>query len=309
MRMTGTFVLRRLALAVAVLLTVSMISFGLLHLSGDLASALAGDQASSQYVEFLRHEYGLDRPLPVQYAAWLGRVLTGDLGRSFYFGQPVTALLRDRLPITMTLGAMALVIALAFAIPAGMLAALRRDTWVDHLLQAIALGGQAMPTFWLGFLLIILFGVQLNWLPISGGTSLQHFIMPALALAAFVMPAFLRITRSEMIDALRADYVRTAHALGHRPVTVLFSHALRNAILPVVSVGAVQAGFMLGGSIVVETVFALQGTGYLAWEAIAQNDYPVVQAVVLTTSAIFVLATLAADLLNAALDPRIALGA
>lgn len=306
--MTVTFLLRRLVLTIAVLLTVSMISFGLLHLSGDLASALAGDQASSQYVEFLRHEYGLDRPLPIQYLAWLGRVLTGDFGRSFYFGEPVTVLLRERLPVTLTLGAMALVIALAVAIPAGMLAASRRDTWVDHLLQVIALGGQAMPTFWLGFLLIILFGVQLRWLPISGGDTLRHYIMPSLALAAFVMPAFLRITRSEMIAALGADYVRTARALGHRPVTVLFSHALRNAILPVVSVGAVQAGFMLGGSIVVETVFALQGTGYLAWEAIAQNDYPVVQAVVLTMSAIFVLTTLIADLLNAALDPRIALG-
>ncbi len=306
--MTGSFLLRRLALAVAVLLTVSMISFGLLHLSGDLASALAGDQASSQYVEFLRHEYGLDRPLPVQYAAWLGRVLTGDLGRSFYFGEPVTTLLRERLPVTLTLGLMALLIALVVAIPAGMLAALRRDTWVDHLLQAIALGGQAMPTFWLGFLLIILFGVQLRWLPISGGNTLLHFVLPSLTLAAFVLPAFMRITRGEMIAALGADYVRTARALGHRPRTVLFSHALRNAILPVVSVGAVQAGFMLGGSIVVETVFALQGTGYLAWEAIAQNDYPVVQAVVLTMSAIFVLTTLIADVLNAALDPRIVLG-
>lgn len=306
--MTARFLFRRLVLTVAVLLTVSMISFGLLHLSGDLASALAGDQASSQYVTFLRHEYGLDRPLPIQYAAWLGRVLSGDFGRSFYFGQPVTALLRERLPVTMTLGAMALVIALAFAIPAGMLAALKRDTWVDHLLGAVALGGQAMPTFWLGFLLIMLFGVQLRWLPIAGGTSLLHFVMPSLALAAFVMPAFLRITRGEMIAALGSDYVRTARALGHRPVTVLFRYGLRNAILPVVSVGAVQAGFMLGGSIVVETVFALQGTGYLAWEAIAQNDYPVVQAVVLTMSAIFVLTTLIADLLNAALDPRIALG-
>jgi peptide/nickel transport system permease protein len=307
--MTGRFLLRRLVLAVAVLLTVSMISFGLLHLSGDLASALAGDQASSQYVEFLRHEYGLDRPLPVQYGAWLGRVLSGDLGRSYYFGKPVTELLLERLPVTMTLGAMALAIALAFAVPAGMLAALRRDTWVDHLLGAIALGGQAMPTFWLGFLLIILFGVDLRWLPISGGGSVAHYVMPSLALAAFVTPAFLRITRGEMIAALGSDYVRTARALGHRPLTVLFGHALRNAILPVVSVGAVQAGFMLGGSIVVETVFALQGTGYLAWEAIAQNDYPVVQAVVLTMSAIFVLTTLIADLLNAALDPRIVLGA
>ncbi len=306
--MTVRYLLRRLLLAAAVLLTVSMISFGLLHLSGDLASALAGDQANSQYVEFLRHEYGLDRPLPIQYAAWLGRVLSGDLGKSFYFGDPVTHLLAERLPVTLTLGVMALAIALAFAIPAGMLAALHRDSWIDNLLQSIALGGQAMPTFWLGFLLIMLFGVQLRWLPISGGGTVLHYVLPSITLAVYVLPSFLRITRNEMITALSADYVRTARALGHGPMTILFSFALRNAILPVVSVGAVQAGFMLGGSIVVETVFALQGTGYLAWEAIAQNDYPVVQAVVLTMSAIFVLTTLVADLVNAALDPRIALG-
>lgn len=302
------FLVRRLAMAALVLLTVSMISFGLLHLSGDLASALAGDQASSQYVEFLRHEYGLDRPLPVQYADWLHRVLTGDFGHSFYFGRPVTALLAERLPITLALGGLALSIAVAVAVPLGVLAALRRDTWVDALIQAVSLVGQATPTFWLSFLLILLFGVQLRWLPIAGSGTPLHFVMPALALATFVMPAFLRITRSEMIEALDSDYVRTARAMGHRPAVVVLGHALGNAVLPVVSVAAVQAGFMPGGSIVVETIFALQGTGYLAWEAIAQNDYPVVQAVVLTVSALFVGATLAADLLNAALDPRLVLG-
>lgn len=295
-------------MAALVLLTVSMISFGLLHLSGDLASALAGDQASSQYVEFLRHEYGLDRPLFVQYADWLGRVARGDLGRSFYFGRPVTALLLERLPVTLALGGLALALAVTVAVPLGVLAALRRDTWVDQLVQTVSLVGQATPTFWLSFLLILLFGVQLRWLPIAGAATPLHFVMPAIALATFVMPAFLRITRSEMIEALDSDYVRTAWAVGHRPVVVVFQHALGNAVLPVVSVAAVQAGFMLGGSIVVETIFALQGTGYLAWEAIAQNDYPVVQAVVLTVSTLFVLTTLAADLLNAALDPRLVLG-
>lgn len=302
------FLLRRLAMAVAVLLTVSMISFGLVHLSGDLATALAGDQAGTQYIAFLRHEYGLDRTVPVQYFSWLGRVMTGDLGQSFYFGRPVTALLLERLPVTLTLGGTALMLSLTVAIPLGVLAAVRRDSWVDQAVQGISLVGQATPTFWLSFLLIMLFGVQLRWLPISGAGTWLHFVMPSMALAIFVMPAFLRITRAEMIEALDSDYVRTAWAMGHGPMVVVFYHALRNALLPVVSVAAVQTGFMLGGSIVVETIFALQGTGYLAWEAIAQNDYPVVQAVVLTISTIFVLSTLAADLLNATLDPRIGLG-
>jgi len=301
------FLLRRVAMAVAVLLTVSMISFSLVHLSGDLATSLAGDQAGTQYIAFLRHEYGLDQPVPVQYARWLGRVLSGDMGRSFYFGRPVTELLAERLPVTLTLGGMALLLALVAAIPLGVLAAVRRDTWVDQVVQTVALIGQATPTFWLSFLLILLFGVQLRWLPISGAATLLHFVMPATALAIFVMPAFLRITRAGMIEALESDYVRTAWAMGHGWPAVLFGHALRNAVLPVVSVAAVQTGFMLGESIVVETIFALQGTGYLAWEAIAQNDYPVVQAVVLTISTIFVLSTLAADMINAMLDPRIAL--
>jgi peptide/nickel transport system permease protein len=301
------YIIRRLLLAAAVMLTVSAISFGLLHLSGDLATALAGDQAGTQYIAFLRHEYGLDRPVPVQYASWLLRLLRGDFGRSFYFNQPVTTLLAGHLPVTLELGGLAMAIALLVAVPLGVLAAVQRDRWPDQAVQAVALVGQATPTFWLGFLLIMLFGVQLRWLPIAGAATPLHFVMPSLALAMFVMPAFLRITRAEMINALASDYVRTAWASGHRPMTVLFSHALRNAILPVVSVASVQAGFMLGGSVIVETVFALQGTGYLAWEAITQNDYPVVQAIVLTTSGIFVLTTLAADLLNAALDPRIAL--
>ncbi len=295
-------------MAAAVLVTVSFISFGLLHLSGDLATSLAGDAASSQYVEFLRHEYGLDRPLPVQYLDWLGRVLRGDLGRSFYFGQPVTTLLAAHLPITLELGGFATALALLVAIPLGVLAALWRDTVADHLIQAFSLIGQATPTFWLAFLLIMLFGVELRWLPIAGSDTGWHFVMPTVALAAFVMPAFLRITRTEMIGALGSDYVRTARAMGHRPAVVIFRHALRNAVLPVVSVAAVQAGFMLGGSVVVETIFALQGTGYLAWEAISQNDYPVVQAVVLTMSLIFVVTTLLADVLNALLDTRLVLG-
>lgn len=301
------FALRRGALALLVLLTVSLLSFALLKLSGDLATSLAGDQASSEYVAFLRKEYGLDQPLLVQYARWLGRTLTGDLGTSFYFGKPVAALLAEKAPVTATLGLAALCFAVVLSVPLGIAAALRRDRWVDRAVLVIALLGQATPTFWLCFLMILLFGINLGLLPVSGAASAAHFVMPTIALGYYALPAFTRIVRAGMIETLASDYVRTARAKGLRPPTVVFKHALRNALVPLVSVSAVQLGFMLGGSVVIETIFALHGVGYLAWEAISQNDYPVVQAIVLLVSAIYVVLTLLADLLNAAIDPRIRL--
>jgi peptide/nickel transport system permease protein len=169
----------------------------------------------------------------------------------------------------------------------------------------VALLGQAIPTFWLCFLMILLFGINFAWLPISGSTTWAHYVMPAVALGYYATPAFTRITRAGMIEALASDYVRTARAKGVRRPVVVLKHALRNALVPVVSVAAVQFGFMLGGSVVIETIFAMHGVGYLAWQAISQNDYPVVQAIVLTVASIYVMLTLTADLLNAAIDPRI----
>jgi peptide/nickel transport system permease protein len=302
------FFVRRGTLALLVLLTVSMISFGLLKLSGDLAISLTGEQASADYAAFIRKEYGLDQPLPVQYARWLFRTLSGDLGNSYYFGKPVTALLLEKLPVTLILGLSALVFAVVISIPLGIVGALNRDTIIDRLVLLVALFGQAMPTFWLCFLMILLFGINLGWLPVSGAGTPAHFIMPAIALGYFAMPAFTRITRAGMIEVMGSDYIRTARAKGLRPRPVILKHALRNALVPVVSVAAVQLGFMLGGSVVIETIFALHGVGYLAWEAISQNDYPVVQAIVLLIGAIYVALTLAADLLNAAIDPRIRIG-
>lgn len=301
------FVLRRCLVAVLVLLTVSLLSFGLLKLSGDLATTMAGDQAGADYVAFLRKEYGLDRPLPVQYLHWLGRAMTGDLGTSFFYGSPVTDLVAERLPITMTLGLSALMFAVTLSIPLGVLAALRPDSWIDRAVLGIALLGQATPTFWLCFLMILLFGINLRLLPISGTASPAHYVMPTIALGYYAAPAFTRIVRAGMIEALASDYVRTARAKGLRPPAVVLRHALRNALVPVVSVAAVQLGFMLGGSVVIETIFALHGVGYLAWQSISQNDYPVVQAIVLTVACFYVVLTLAADLLNALVDPRIRL--
>jgi peptide/nickel transport system permease protein len=300
-----SFLLRRATVAFLVLVTVSILSFGLLKLSGDLAIALAGDQGNAEYVAFLRKEYGLDDPIIVRYLRWLGRTLSGDLGTSFYFGKPVTELLAEKLPVTLILGLSALLLAIFLSIPLGIAAALAQDTWIDRSVLLLALLGQGMPTFWLSFLLILLLGVNLQVLPVSGASTPAHFVMPAIALGYYAMPAFTRITRAGMIEALASDYVRTAHAKGLLRTKIILKHALRNALVPVVSVAAVQLGFMLGGSVVIETIFALHGVGYLAWEAISQNDYPVVQAIVLIIAAIYVVLTLLADFLNAMIDPRI----
>lgn len=302
-----SYLTRRLLLAALVLVTVSLLSFSLLKLSGDLATSLAGEQASAAYADFLRQQYGLDQPIIVQYGRWLLRTLSGDLGTSFYFGKPVAELLAEKLPVTMTLGLAALLLAVTVAIPLGIVAAMAQDSWIDRAVLMLALLGQGMPTFWLSFLLILLFGINLQWLPVSGAASPAHFVMPALALSYYAMPAFTRITRAGMIEALASDYVRTARAKGLRLGVIVMRHALRNALVPVISIAAVQLGFMLGGSVVIETIFALHGVGYLAWEAISQNDYPVVQAIVLVIAAVYVVLTVIADLLNVVVDPRIRL--
>jgi peptide/nickel transport system permease protein len=301
------YVVRRLGMAVAVLFTISLVSFFLLKLSGDLATSLARD-SSGAYVEFLRRQYGLDQPIVVQYGQWLGRAMTGDLGTSFYFNEPVAALFAARLPVTMLLSLMAIVLALAISLPLGILAALNEDRLGDRLIQLFALSGQAMPVFWSSYLFIIFFALQLRVLPISGGASFAGLVMPALTLALFTMPALLRITRAGMSDALASDYVRTARAKGLRWSVIVTRHALRNALVPLIGIAAVQFGLLLGGSVVVETIFAIDGIGYFSWQAISQNDFPVVQATVLVVSAFYVLLTLAADLLSAWIDPQFKLG-
>jgi peptide/nickel transport system permease protein len=302
------FAARRALLALLVALTVSVICFLLVQLSTDIATAMAGEGARSEDIELIRKQYGFDRPLVVQYLDWLGRAATGDFGDSFYFRTPVAAIVWERMGTTLTLGAMALSFALTLSIPLGVAAAVRPNSWIDRLTLTVAVIGQAMPPFWFALLLILFFGLTLRWLPISGSETWAHFVMPALALSYYATPAIMRLTRAGMLEVLQADYIRTARAKGLRPVRVLFKHALRNAIIPVVALAAVQLGFMLGGSVVIETVFALHGLGYLAWESIAHNDFPVVQAIVLMVSLFYIVLTLIADLLNAWLDPRIRVG-
>lgn len=301
----GRFLFRRLLVALLVAATVMTVSFLLTRLSGDLAISIAGPNATQQDVELVRHAYGLDRPLWIQYFDWVGRALRGDFGESYFFKDRVSNLIAQRLPITMSLGLVGLGIALVVALPLGIVAAVRENTWVDRAVMMVALIGQAMPSFWLGLILMIVLGLQLGWLPISGTGSWEHYVMPGIVLAFSAIPSLMRLTRSGMIDALASDYIRTARAKGLSRLSILVKHGLRNAAIPVVSIAAVQLGFMLGGSIVIETVFALHGVGFLAWESISKNDFPVVQAVVLVLALIYVGLTLLADLLNAVLDPRL----
>lgn len=299
------YTLRRLALAIAVALTVSIISFALLHLSVDLATAIAGPEATAAQVETLRHQFGLDRPVTSQYLDWLWHAVHLDFGRSFFFQSSVVDLVAERLPVTLKLGGIALAIAVLVAIPLGVAAALYRDTWVDRLALFVAVIGQAMPSFWFGLTLILVFAVELKWLPVAGNSSWQHFVLPAIALGYYATPAMMRLTRTGMLDVLGADYIRTARAKGLTPARVVIRHALRNALIPVVALAAVELGFMLGGSVVIESVFSLQGLGQLAWDAISRNDFPVVQAVVLIIAMFYIGLTFLADIANAALDPRL----
>jgi peptide/nickel transport system permease protein len=299
------YTFRRLGLALLVAVAVSLVSFMLIRMSGDPAIALAGENASASEIEYVRKQYGFDRPLVIQYLDWGLRVLKGDFGESPYFNQPVTTVIGDRIGVTMTLGLCALTFAVVLSIPLGVLAATRPNTWIDRLALSISVMGQAMPSFWFGLIMMIFFGVYLRWLPISGSDTWAHFVMPTIALGYYATPAFMRLTRSGMLEVLASDHIRTARAKGLRWPKILYKHALRNAIIPVVSLAAVQLGFMLGGSIVIESVFAIHGIGYLAWQSIGRSDLPVVQSIVLLLSMIYVFLTFLSDLLNAFLDPRI----
>jgi len=299
------FFVRRLIVALLVAATVMTVAFTLTRLSGDLAISIAGANATQADVEAVRKAYGLDRPLVTQYFDWVGRAVTGDLGESYFFKTRVSSLIGERMPVTLTLGLTGLVIALLVSLPLGILAAVRENTPIDRLVQFVALFGQAMPSFWLGLVMMITFGLWLGWLPISGTDSWQSFIMPGIVLAFSAIPALSRLTRAGMIQALGSDYIRTARAKGLSRLSILLKHALRNAAIPVVAIAAVQLGFMLGGSIVIEQVFALHGVGFLAWESIQKNDFPVVQSVVLVLAVIYIALTMFADLLNAVLDPRL----
>jgi peptide/nickel transport system permease protein len=299
------YLVKRLGLAVLVALTVSVIAYMLLYLSGDPALAIAGEGARQADIDLIRKTYGFDRPLIVQYGDWLLKLLQGDLGVSMYFKTDVAPLIFSKLSTTLLLALYALAVALVISVPLGVLAAIYKNSWIDRLCLAVAVVGQAMPNFFFALILIMLFSISWRLLPVSGSGTWQHFVMPAITLGYYAAPAFMRLIRAGMIEVLGADYIRTARAKGLPTHTVIFKHALRNAIVPVVALAAVQLGFLLGGSIVIETIFALDGLGYLAYQSITFKDYPVTQIIVLLLSVIYILLTLASDIANAWLDPRI----
>ena len=277
-------------------------------MNGAASCTAAGEGARQQDIELIRQTYGLDRPLIVQYLDWLGRTLGGDLGQSLYFKTGVAGLIADKIGTTLWLGLFSIIFALSLSIPLGVVAALRPNSWVDRLALGLAVVGQALPNFFFALLLIMIFSIQLRWLPVSGSGTWLHFVMPTIALGYYVTPPLMRLVRAGMIEVMNADFIRTARAKGQTPTRVVMRHALRNALVPVVALAAVQLGFLLGGSIVIETIFALDGLGYLAYQSITHKDFPVTQAVLMLLAVTYVMLTLMGDLMNAWIDPRLRAG-
>ncbi|MBV9967610.1 MAG: ABC transporter permease [Alphaproteobacteria bacterium] len=308
------FLVRRVALIVPTLFFVSLLIFGLQQLlPGDPATALAGEDRDPAVIAFIREKYHLDEPLPVRYALWVKGVAQGDLGESIRIKRPVLELIKEKLPVTGELALMALCIALAIGLPAGIVAAVKNGTPIDYGASMAALWGLSIPNFWLGILLILLFSVQLGLLPASGfvspGESLRQnlltLIMPAFVLGNAIAAVMMRHTRSAMLQVLSADFVRTARAKGLPEVRVVLRHALRNALIPVVTLGALEFGQLLSGAVLTEQVFTIPGFGKLIVDAVFNRDYAVVQGVVLFTAFAYIMLNLLADIAYVVLNPRL----
>lgn len=301
----GRFIVRRLMLAIPVLIGVSIIAFLILHLSpGDPAELLAGDEATQADIQLIREEFGLDKPLTTQYFRFIRGVFTGEL-ISMKYEIPVMEIVGKRLKNTLILSSAAIVISVVIGIMAGILSAVHRYSWIDYLSTFIALLGVSMPVFWWGLLMILLFSVTLMWLPSGGMGGIRHLIMPAIALGTASTGIIARMTRSSMLDVLQQDYITTAVAKGLKQKLVIYRHALRNALIPTVTVIGLQFGYMLAGAVLTESVFSWPGIGRLLVDSIMGRDYPVVQTALLVIALIFVLANLVVDVLYALLDPRI----
>ncbi len=299
------YILQRVALALAVAVVLSFVTFLLLNFATDPAYAIAGEDAEPEVVEQIRKTYGFDRPVLVRYAEWAGGVLRGDFGESYYWNKPVAELVADRAPVTLLLAVMSLSVTVVIALPLGIVAALNPNSALDRMALGIAVSAQAVPNFWLGLIMIILFAVQWRLLPVSGDATLMHFVLPSIVLGASSVPAVMRLTRTGMLDVMESDYIRTARAKGFRGAALVRRHALRNALLPVISVLAVQLGAKFSGSVITETIFAINGLGRLALESILGSDIPTVQILIFLFAIVFVAMNLLADILNAALDPRL----
>ena len=308
------FLIKRLASLVPTLVLVSMLIFGLQQLlPGDPAKILAGEDQDPQVVAYLRTKLHLDEPLPLRYAHWVGGVLRGDLGESVRSQEPVLKLILQKLPVTVELALLAMAIALVIGIPAGIVSAVRRGGVWDYAANVFALWGLSTPNFWLGILMILLFSVNLGWLPASGyvspfedlGANLRSMLMPAFVLGNAIAAVLMRHTRSAMLQVLSADYVRTARAKGLNERTVVIKHALRNALTPIITLGALELGTLLSGAVLTEQVFTIPGFGKLIVDSVFNRDYLVVQGVVLVTASAYMTLNLLADLAYFLVNPRL----
>ena len=306
-------VVRVLAL-VPMLLALSIASFALVHvIPGDPALVMMGGEGTAQAVEALRHQLGLDRPLHVRYLEWLGKIVRGDLGQSLYNRTQVSEELLWRMPTTLSLVTLALLLSIGIGIPAGLLSAAFRNSWIDHAARLLTLVSLSLPSFWLGLMLIIFFSLWLDLLPIVGyepitrgvGKAIPYLILPSLALGTHLAALLTRLTRSSMLEVLSQDYVRTARAKGLRDRAVLMRHALRNALIPLVTVIGINMGILLGGTAVIETVFVLPGVGQLVVRSLYNRDLPVIQGLILYVAVVYVLINLIVDILYTYLDPRL----
>lgn len=301
----GTFVARRLLESATVLLGVSFLAFAVLFLSGDPTYLMIPENYTRQQIAEFRHAMGFDRPWYVQYGDFLARAVRGDFGVSLRSQLPALPLVMERMPATLELAVAAMLLSLAVAVPTGIVAATHRRTVVDSASMVGSLVGQSAPGFWIGLMLILVFGVNLRWLPVSGRGGLSHLVLPGVTLAMYSMGRNARVVRASMLDALGHDFIRTAYAKGASRLAVLYRHALRNALLPIVTLVGLDFGVLLGGAIITETVFAWPGVGRLVINAIYEKDFPIVEASVVLIAAIFVLLNLCVDVAYGYLDPRI----
>ncbi|MFN8521598.1 MAG: ABC transporter permease [Chloroflexota bacterium] len=303
--MTLSFVAQRLGQSAVVLILVSIVSFALILLSGDPVAMMLPIHASEADRLALQRQLGLDRPLVVQYLSFVGQAARGDLGESIKFNQPVLPLIASKLPLTLTLAAAAVTIAVVVGIPLGIATGTRQHTATDYVGTVFSLLAMAVPTFWIGLMLILILGDYFRLLPVGGSGGIQHLIMPALALSAHSTGLVTRLTRASIVDELRQNYVVTAHSKGLSSATVQYGHVLRNALIPTVTVVALQFGALIGGSVIVEAVFSWPGAGWLLMQGVLARDLPLVRALVLIIGAIFILLNLLVDLSYRLLDPRI----
>jgi peptide/nickel transport system permease protein len=307
------FLARRVLIAVPTIILISIFVFGLQHLlPGDPVLVMAGEERDPEVIAALREKYRLNDPIPIQYLAWAGNALQGDLGISLRTNQPVLELIGEKLPVTLQLAVMALVIAIVIGIPAGVISAYKKGTWIDWLANLIALSGLSVPNFWLGIMMILLVSVKLGWLPASGYQpfsedplqSIKTMLMPAAVLGTAIAATLMRHTRSAMLSVLKSDYIRTARAKGLSENTVLVKHALRNALVPIVTVTTLIFGELLAGAVLTEQIFTIPGFGKLVVDAVFNRDYAVVQGIVLCTGLAFIFMNLLADVAYRVLNPR-----